>query len=222
MEYTTKGDDTLKKIVPIIITIAFFIILIVIFLQENNDTLTSDIISENTTTVDSDITLDNQTITSDTTLTSDNNLNNLSEIEKINNLIVDFLKAYYNIHSEDNSKNYALQHFEEYKIYMTEKCQAQYKPKEVSDEENQNIGQSYNLDLIRYKIYSDIEFDESYNETKVLCFIETRVQLGDVKANTSTALLNLSFKKENGKWLVDDIIINQLIDFPIKTDLLFE
>ena len=146
---------------------------------------------------------------------------NSSELEKINTLVVDFLKAYYNIHSDDNSKNYALQHFEEYKIYMTEKCQAHYKPKEVSQEQDQNIGYSYNLDLTRYKIYSDIDFIEEYNETRVLCFIQTRTQLGDIKPNISTALLNLELKKENGKWLVDDIIINQLVDFPINLNDLF-
>lgn len=219
MEYITKGDDKLKKFIPIIITIVFFIILITLYQLRSDDTVTSNNVSQDTTNITIDNKSENQSITSDTSLSYDNKS---SETEQISNLAVDFLKAYYNIHSEDNSKNYALQHFEEYKIYMTERCQEQYKPKEVSDEENQNIGYSYNLDLMRYKIYSDIDFKNNDTESKVLCFIQTRTQLGEVKPNLSTALLNLSLKKENGNWLVDDIIINKLIDFPIKTDLLFE
>lgn len=209
MEYIIKGDDDLKKFIPIIGTTIFFIILIVLYQTKNNDTVTSNNISENTT----NITID------DTSLATNNKLNQKAQI---NNLVINFLKAYYNIHSEDNSKNYALKHFDEYKIYMTEKCQGVYKPKEVPKEQNQNIGMSYNLDLLRYKIYSDIDFIEKDSKTKVLCFIQIRTQLGDIKPNNSTSLLNLDLKKENGKWLIDDIIINKLIDFPIESDLLFE
>lgn len=212
----------MKKFIPIIMTIVFFTVIVFVFGFKNNSTETANNQTSNISNVQNteESTSDNNI--NNETSTSDNELLNISEKEKINNLVVEFLKSYYSIHSDDNSKNYALEHFEKYKIYMTDECQNKFKPKEVSEEENQHIGYQYHLDLLRYKIYSDIDFKENHTESKVLCFIQTRTQLGDIKPNTSTALLNLSLKKENGSWLVNDIVINKLIDFPIKTDLLFE
>lgn len=198
----------MKNKIIVIIAIVFLIVIAIIFNRsQDNNNLTVN--SDN----DNNVSLIN----------NDTQKNNSSyEKDSIENMLSDFLSVYYNIHSEDNSKNYALQHFEEYKIYMTEKCQEKYKPNKVPEEQDQNIGYSYNLDLIRYKIYYDMNFSQNNNQSKVLCFIETRTQLGDIKPNLSTSLLNLELKKEDNKWLVDDIILKQLMDFPTKPDTLFD
>lgn len=199
----------MNKGIIIAITITFFIVIAIVFSKQNDNKLINKDVSSNNIShiTSSDI--------------SQNKNDNNSQLQSINKLVVDFLKSYYNIHSNDNSKNYAIQHFNEYKEYMTQKCQVTYKPNEVSTDENQHIGMSYNLDLIRYKIYSDIDFSKGDNTTRVLCFVQTRTQISDIKPNISNALLNLEIKKENDKWLVDDIVINQLIDFPIDTNSLF-
>lgn len=141
-----------------------------------------------------------------------------SEYDELSNQVQNFLTEYYNIDTKDNQVNYALEHFERYKVYLTDDCKKEYQPKEVTSELNYSTQTSYSSQLSNSKIYLDEIQD---GQAKALAFIQVTTCVGDASPTTGTALVNLKLKQQGDTWLIDDILLNRQINFELSTEDLF-